>query len=424
MGSKRDRAVYAAYCAATRAATPLLSAWLRSSRKHRPLVARFHPDVPALDSPPLWIHACSVGEVNTAKPLLTALHTRWPELPQVLTVSTASGYDHSQALAAPWLHITHLPFDTVRVVRDFLLRLNPRMLILVETELWPCTIKETRRLHVPVVIISGRLSSKHFRRYCRAERLVRPLLAEIAALGVQTPLYAERFARLGADPARIHITGSTKYDGVATEVPGIDELRRQLNVEPADPVLVFGSTRPGDEALAYACWIGLRKEFPRLRLIVAPRHLQRLDDVAQSIGEPVCLWSEVVAGAPPAQSSPLVVDTMGELVRFYALATVAVVGGSFFPGVEGHNPFEPAALGVPTVFGPYMSNFAEPAAMLMEGHGAVQVCDSTRLADAIAGLLRSPEERHALGAAARGVVTANRGAIAKTLEMISSHLQV
>jgi 3-deoxy-D-manno-octulosonic-acid transferase len=365
-----------------------------------------------------------VGEVNTAKPLLSALHSRWPELPQVLTVSTASGYAYSQGLTAPWLHITHLPFDTVRVVRDFLRRLNPRMLILVETELWPSIIAETRRLDVPVVLISGRLSAKHFGRYRCATRLVRPLLAEMAALGVQTPLYAERFERLGADPARIHITGSTKYDGVATEVPGIDELRQQLNLEPADPVLVFGSTRPGDESLAYACWTGLRSEFPRLRLIVAPRHLQRLGEVAQSMGEPVCLWSEVVAGATPEQSSPLVVDTMGELVRFYALATVAVVGGSFFPGVEGHNPFEPAALAVPTVFGPYMSNFAEPAAMLLDGHGAIQVSDSTHLADAIAGLLRAPGQRKALGIAARGVVAANRGAIARTLEIISSHLQV
>ena len=420
--SYRDPISYSLYRMTTRLASPILAAWLWAHSRHRPLLERFHPRMPTLHSPPLWVHACSAGEVGAAKPLLQGLHERWPALPIVLTVSTASGYAMAADLADSWLQVTYLPFDTRRAVCRFLDALSPRGLLLMETELWPSVIYETRRRAVPVLLISGRLSAKHVHRYRRASWLFRPLLRQLTAVGAQTPLYAERFESLGVPPERVHVTGNAKYDGVRFEVSDTDGLRERIGLVSDEPVFVFGSTRPGDEVLAVSCWLQLRDRFPALRLIVAPRHLQRMEEVLGAIGQPVSRWSEMPGNENRFAHPVLVVDTMGDLIRFYALATVAVVGGSFYPGVEGHNPFEPAALGVPTVFGPYMANFAEPASMLLGAGGAVQVRDPAELPEMLADLLVDAARRGAVGAAGRAVAMESRGAIARTLELVEAHL--
>jgi 3-deoxy-D-manno-octulosonic-acid transferase len=415
-------AAYHAYCAAIYAAAPVVAAVLGARSRYRPLLRRFAPAVPEVHAPPIWLHACSVGEVNAAKPLLRALHERWPEIPVVLTVSTTSGYGLAGELRDCWLHVTLFPFDLPGVARRFVTALQPRVLILLETELWPAVIRETRRRRVPVLMVSGRLSERHLRRYQRARWLFLPVIKDLAAVGVQTKLYAERFEALGVAPSRITITGNVKYSGAVKGAAHTEDLRRLLPWESQAPVLVFGSTRPGDEALAYQCWNQLRHEFPALRLLIAPRHPQRVRDIVALIPEPVTRRTELNATAPGAAKPIVILDTLGELSEFYALATVAVIGGSFYPGVDGHNPFEPAAHGIPTVFGPYMAHFAEPAAMLLERNGALQVQDAAMLAPALAGLLRDAPARAAMAVAARQTVFANQGAIEKTLDLIAQHL--
>jgi 3-deoxy-D-manno-octulosonic-acid transferase len=340
-----------------------------------------------------------------------------------LTASTATGQELARKIVKD-AAVAWFPFDTLTAVRGFLERVAPRALVLIETELWPNVLRETRRTGAPVIVVNGRLSDRRLPRYTRFRPFIKPIFQQITHAGVQTPLYAERFAWMGVDPARIRVTGNTKFDAVATEMDA--KLRGRLRLEnffPANaPILLFGSTRPGDEALAAACWKTLRDAFPALRLVVAPRHLARLADAIAPFDEPVFRRTEVKAGRAYGGERIFFLDTVGELSQFYALASVAVIGGSFYPGVNGHNPLEPAALGVATVFGPFMSNFQEPARALIAQRGAVQVAQPGALSGALAALIADSAERRHLGTLGRKVVLENRGAIARNVDLIAEAL--
>jgi 3-deoxy-D-manno-octulosonic-acid transferase len=400
------------------AAAPAAACWLRHHPQYRPLLNRFNPPVPGDQDRPLQIQACSLGEVNTALPVIEALSENAPGLPLLLTVSTIAG--HARAMEKAGIPVTWLPFDTPRAVRRFLNQSRPRALVLVETEIWPNIIRETRRRGAPVIIINGRLSDKHCRRYRRARFFYRPIMRTIDAIGVQNGEYARRFEMIGADPARIHITGNTKFDAVATAIDARTRtrLRAEHGFTPDTPVLLFGSTRPGDETLALGCWRSLRKELPDLKLIIAPRHTDRAAEIRGLFSEPVICRSEIRKGCRPGGERVLLLDTMGEMAAFYAIASIAVIGGSFFPGVNGHNPLEAAALGIPTVFGPYMSNFPEPARVLTDAHGAIQIHDPGQLYPVLRSLLHDPAERRHLGTRARKAVLDGRGAVAKNTALI------
>ncbi|MCX5771475.1 MAG: 3-deoxy-D-manno-octulosonic acid transferase [Candidatus Hydrogenedentes bacterium] len=413
------------YSALVTMAAPFAAFYLLLRPKYRPLLGRFRPHVPlppAGQRPrPLWIHACSVGEVNVARPIVEAATTRWPDLPLLLTVSTVSGRDLARNVL-PRVPLTWLPFDHPACVGPFRRELDPRALVLLDTELWPCLIRSLRLSAVPVILANGRISDKHFPRYQRMRGLLRPALQDLSAAAMQNEEYAGRLVELGVPPERVCVCGSTKFDGVRESVdPGkVEELRAQCGFGPADPVIVFGSTRPGDEALAAACWASLRDIdiFPGLRLVVAPRHLDRLHDAMEPFREPVQRRSE---GGVNKGARVFFLDTVGELVDFYALGTVAVIGGSFSPGVNGHNPLESAALGVPTVFGPYMRNFIDPARELVTHKGALQT-NSSELAAVLRRLLENPGERAALALNGREAVRRNQGAIKRTLDLVEPFL--
>jgi 3-deoxy-D-manno-octulosonic-acid transferase len=412
--------VYAFYNVATSLAAPFGAAWLALGSKHRRLLGRFAPPVPVSHGKPLWVQACSVGEVGTAKQMIGAMRQRWPEIPVALTVSTASGYDLA-GLACPDAALTWFPFDHPYIVRRFVRGLAPRALILIETEIWPNVLREAHRNGAAVVLVNGRLSDKHIGRYQRFGFLFRRVLSHLSEAGMQNEEYAERLKSLGADPARVHVTGNTKFDGVLTEVDPerLARLRSETGLIPGEPVVVFGSTRPGDETLAASCWRTLRDAFPGLRLVVAPRHLERVGEAVSAFDEPVLRRSETSQGRRPGGEKVIVLDTVGELAAFYALATLVVIGGSFYPGVNGHNPIESAALGVPTVFGPYMRNFVDPARELLARGGAVQVDRPEGLLPALTRLLGDPQERARIGARGREAVLANQGATERNLDLIA-----
>lgn len=409
----------------TTLAVPPTAAYVSLRARHRPLLARFAPRVPRCDAPPLWVHACSVGELSVARPIVAALRERHPGLPVVLTVSTTSAWPMAEADPAG-AALAWFPVDHPSVVARFFDRLTPRALVLVETEIWPNILRAAERRGVPVAVVNARLSDKHYARYRRHGEFFRDTFGRITVVAAQHQTYADRFASLGVDAARISITGNVKFDNVATDVPEEKKraLRAECGLEGRGPVIVFGSTRPGDEALAAACWKSWKEQFPCARLVVAPRHAKRLAEARAPFDGPVLLRSDILAGQRPAGERVLLVDTLGELVAFYALATVAIVGGSFCPGVNGHNPLEPAALGVPTVFGPYMSNFIDPAEVLVAARAAVQTTGPTELEHAVASLLRDDARRGTLSGNARDAIARNRGALARTLDIIDDTVKL
>lgn len=411
---------YFLYNAVLRAITPAVHLYLRVHPRHRELLARFAPTVPRFVSRPIWVHACSVGEVGTARAFIAALQQRIPGVPVLLTTSTASGHALARKNASDFA-VSWCPFDSRGVVRPFITRLRPRALVLIETEVWPNLLREAHRSDVPVIVVNGRISEKHFRRYHRFRALFRPVFGLLSAAGVQDDVYRERIIALGAAPDRVSVTGNTKFDAVVTEMDAHTRarVRREIGVPGDHMILLFGSTRPGDEALAAACWNELRKKYPRLHLVVAPRHIDRIDEAMKPFDEAVLRRTETKSVEASASSRVFFVDTVGELVQFYAVADVAVVGGSFYPGVEGHNPLEPAALGVPTVFGPFMKNFAEPARALLDANGARQVERPEDLCALLDALLADPAERRRLGTLGRRTVLAGRGAIERNIDLIS-----
>lgn len=355
-----------------------------------------------------------------ALPLARAAHDRWPTMPLLLTASTVTGRTQLRrpdaVLTAGWF-----PFDHALVVRRFLDATAPRALVLIETELWPNVLRGCRARGIPVTIANGRISDAQFRRLTRFRSWVRPMFACIDRAGMQSAEHAARMVALGVPASRVEVTGSLKFDGAPVQAPPEDlaSLRAACGLDDA-PVLVAGSTRPGDEALVADAWRALRKMYPDLRLVVVPRHVDRADEVARLFTEPVLRRS---SGEAPSGEPVVLVDTLGELTAFYALATVAVVGGSFRPGVDGHNPIEPAALGIPAVFGPYMRNFAEPAHLLAAGGGALQLDQPGQLTDAVRRLLADPVLRARMGEQARAVVAANRGATARTLDLLAPFVE-
>lgn len=415
--------MYLAYSIVTSIAAPIGALWLAANAKYRPLLRRFCPDVPDLgEARPFWVHACSVGEVNTARPIVKALQSRHPDRPVVLTTSTISGHDLAvkgePEVAAAWL-----PFDHPLSVSHFVQRLRPRALLLLETELWPALLHETRRAGVPVVVVNGRLSDKHYAKYLRYKALIRPVLRQVSLAAMQNEEYVQRLVALGADPERVRAAGCTKFDGVTLEADPerVSALREECGLADA-PVLTFGSTRPGDEALAASCWRTLRDKYPDLRLVIAVRHANRLGEAVAPFDEPFLLRSELLKGRRPAGERVLFVDTVGELISFYALSTLAVIGGSFYPGVNGHNPLESAALAIPTVFGSYMRNFIDPARELVEHDGAIQVPSPERLLPVLCELIEGPGRRARIAANGRNAVLANQGAIVRTLDLLDSVL--
>ncbi len=422
---------YLLYDIATSAMVPPGLLWVLLRKRCRPLFERFSPACPRdLPAQPVWVQACSIGEVATALPIVRAMRQRHPDIPVVLTASTVTGHERAVAASNECSGVSPawFPFDHKYIVRNFIERLRPRGLVLVETELWPNVLRQCRRSGVPVTIINGRISDKHFRRYLRFKRFVKPLFEQITAAGVQNGEYEKRFAALGAEPQKIRITGNTKFDCVRSHIPPEEQraLCNETGLDPERPIVVFGSTRPGDEALAAQCLQSLKKDFPGLQLVVAPRHLERMHDVlACFTGERAIRRSQkepIGKKTDTGAAAVVVVDTLGELLRFYSLATAAVVGGSFYPGVNGHNPLEPAALGIPTLFGPYMRNFIDPAAVLLRHDGAIQVRKPEALAPALHGLLNNADERAAMAERARNAVTSQRGTIQRNLDLVDEFI--
>jgi len=379
----------------------------------------------------MWIHAVSVGEINVALRFMGVLRELDPGLAFVLTATTSTGH----ALAASRLHpddvLLYFPCDFPFVVRRVLNCISPSALVLVESELWPNLIREATRRGIPVMLVNGRISDSSYRGYRLVSGLARPVLSSMALLLVQSEVDRRRLVSLGSVPQRTHVIGSAKYD-VAVLHPREAAPARQVlaacGIAPDDLLIVGGSTWRGEERILLEIYNELRPDWPTLRLVLVPRHVERSSEVEAEIrrhGLPVVRRSQVdgIGFFKPSVPPVLLVDTTGELTDFYAAATVVFVGKSLTQH-GGQNPIEPAALGKPVIVGPNMENFVGIITDFLAGEAVVQVRDAAGLKTALTKLLGSAEARRALGERAREVVESKRGALRRSAEMILEQVRL
>ncbi len=402
--------------------SPVIKFYLKRSGKYVSLLGRFFPSSSVCE--PVWLHACSVGEVNLVYPLVRLWRDYFPDNKLLLSVSTVTGYEQAKRKYASLCDdVCYCPFDHPEVVKGFFKKVKPRLLILTETEIWPNLVLTAKKENVPVLVINGRISDKAFARYKKIKFIMEGVLREIDFVYTQSEEYAERFRSLGVLPERVQVVGNMKYDAISTEVsPSVkNKIRMDLDILSNGMVIVFGSLREGDEVVARLIWDGLKYRIENLWLILVPRHPDKKGEILNVFSdEKVVLRSENLRGAK-GNGRVILVDTIGELVNFYSIASVAVIGGSWFPGVEGHNPLEPAGLGVVPVFGRYMRNFKESAEKLVLGGGAIQLENYREISSVLERLLLSGEYIN-LGTKAREIVLANQGVSKRILEGVANFL--
>jgi 3-deoxy-D-manno-octulosonic-acid transferase len=370
----------------------------------------------------IWVHAVSVGEVLAARPLVPALRERFPGHRVFLSTTTMTGNAVAKKSIRGVDGLFYAPFDFPHPVRQALEVLNPSLLLLVETEIWPNLIHEARRRGTRVAVVNGRISPQSFPRYLRARRLLRPVLSEVDRFLMQGEAHAERIRGLGAPPDRVLVTGNLKFDAVEPErLP--ERLARLLQGGAPRPLWVAGSTVGGEEEMVLSAFHRVRERVPQARLLVAPRHPERFAAVPALVEAAGfrCLRRSTLDPAAWRDGEVLLLDTLGELAQVYALASVVFVGGSLVPS-GGHNILEPAVAGKAVVVGPHMENFQEIAEQFRRESALVQVAGPDELAREVSSLLVDDERRRGLGQRARDLVGRNRGAVGRTADALASLL--
>ncbi len=367
----------------------------------------------------IWLHAVSVGEVNAALPLLASLRRTYPALPLLVTTTTPTGSAQLRQRLGHTVAHCYLPYDLPGAVRRFLDRVQPRLGIVMETELWPNLFAAATNADIPLVLANARLSPRSSRGYRRLAGLTRQTLGQLCAVGAQTSADAQRLIELGLPRSRLNITGNIKFDApVADTAPGL-ALRQRLG--PDRPVWLAASTHAGEEAAALAAHRALRQAQPGAALILAPRHPQRFPEVARLCHEQG--WATSLRSADDGTGCDVyLADSMGELPSLMAAADLVFVGGSLVAR-GGHNLIEPAQLGKPTLFGPHMHNFAELRDITVATGAGLQVVDAANLALQLTTLMGDAARRARMGEAAQALVAQHRGATARTLALIAPYLQ-
>lgn len=390
--------------------------------------------------PAIWLHAVSVGEVLLLKPVVENLRQHRPDADIWLSTTTHTG----QAVARrtyPQCRVIYFPLDFTWSVGAALDRVRPDVIGLAELELWPNFISTAADRDIPVVLLNGRISEKSFRGYRRIRFLMRRVLSRISAFGVQTPEYARRMIELGAPPDRVAVTGSVKFDGVRLQQDParIDALRLDLGIGPGERVLLAGSTHAPEEQIVLQCYDRLQREFPDLRLLVAPRHQERFAEAASLItaaGWPLRRRSEAARQAGPAprpsgsdvqrmqqphRPEIVLLDTLGELSTCWELAELAFVGGSL-SNRGGQNMLEPCAAGAAVVVGPNTWNFQHAVELLVAAGGLLAVRDADELYQTLRQLITDQAQADRLRTAARRAIDSQQGATQQTVDLLLNAL--
>lgn len=373
----------------------------------------------------VWLHGASVGEVSLIRPLIALLERERPGLPILVSAHTATGLLAARR-AYPGHPSFRLPFDWSSRQRRLMARLAPRLLIVVESDLWPNQLLAAEAAGVPVAVVNAKLSPRSLR-WHRIFRFVPRALRRARLVAAQTAAHATRFRALGVEPDRVVVTGNMKYDLAAdgADLAGRDALRRSLGFAPDDIVIIGGSLHPGEDLDLLAAFMAAGRSRPS-RLVIVPRYPDQAGTVIDRVrraGMAAIARTAVSPTALPGQDARpvIVVDTLGELRTLYAAADIAFVGGSLYyrgSNKGGHNLMEPAILGLPVLFGPHNFSFREMVADLKAADAGIEVADRAALSAALAGLLASDSRRAELGRRARQVVVESQGASARNLALL------
>ena len=382
---------------------------------------RFAFGLPELKPGGIWVHAVSVGESIAAAPMIRELMARYPELPITITCMTPTGSERITALFGGSEYTgrvqhCYLPYDLPWAAARFLDRVQPKLAVVMETELWPNHIHQCAQRGIPVALANARLSERSARGYARFARLTAPMLAELSLIAVQTEAEAERFRRLGARPECVEVTGSIKFD--LTIDPALPEAATALRSQwkaTERPVWIAASTHAGEDEILLAAHRQLLATHPDALLILVPRHPERFAAVYELCRKQDFSTVRRSQNEPPEATTQVVLgDTMGELLFLYALADIAFVGGSLVP-TGGHNLLEPAALGKPVLTGPHLFNFLDIAAQLRDAGALVEITSAAELAREIEALWDNPERTERMRSAGYAVLQNNQGALARLL---------
>lgn len=404
--------------------SPVLAyiAW-RKGKYREGFAAKFLGSVPRRTSqgPCIWLHAVSVGEVNVLATLVTALRTSRPDCEIVISTTTKTGYDLARKKYVG-LSVFYCPLDFSWAVDRALRRIRPDLLVLAELELWPNLIAGAHRRGTKVAVINARLSEKSYRGYRRFRPVLRWIFASLDLVAAQDDTYASRFIVLGTPDWVVRVTGSLKFDGAETDRqnPRTQQLRTLACFAPDDVVLLGGSTQNPEEELLLQTYQQLSAQFPKLRLVLVPRHPDRFSEVADMLAAArisFCRRSELDLSNSAGLPRVLLVDAVGELGAWWGTAHIAYVGGSLGQR-GGQNMIEPAAYGAAVSFGPNTWNFREIVAALLAADGAVVVNNQSELAAFVGRCLSEPHWAAELGASAQRLVQRQLGATTRTIERI------
>lgn len=411
------------YSAVWYLALPLVLRRLRKRAQKAPAygerVGERFGNVPSRGDQPLWIHSVSVGETVAIAPLVRLLLERQPGLPILMTTMTPTGAERVKDLFGEQVQHLYCPYDLPHALSRFMQRINPRALIVVETELWPNVVEACRSRNVPVLLANARLSARSAKGYAKFSALTRPMLQSLSRVAAQNQTDGNRFVELGLPPENLVVTGSVKFDVTVPDSAKLEALDLKVLWGHDRPVIVAGSTHDGEETMLLDLYARLLDKIPDLLMVLVPRHPERFTAVNTLAGERGFKVTRRSSDEPDAETQIYLGDTMGDLLMLYASADLAFVGGSLIER-GGHNPLEPAAMAKPVIMGEHVFNFAVICEALKEAGGLVQVGTLDELEQQSLSVLKDPQRAAQLGTAAAAFVKENQGALERLYQQVES----
>jgi 3-deoxy-D-manno-octulosonic-acid transferase len=373
-------------------------------------------------SPRIWIHAVSLGEVRVAAPIVESLKKRLPDSSIIVSSTTDHGIDLARQTFGKNALVLYAPIDTIFSIRKVLSGLRPDLLLFLETEIWPTWITEARRMGIKIALVNGRISVRSIGKYLKFKPFFRDLLRKVDLFSMISKEDADRIQALGAEPHKIEVNGNAKYDLLATQTdPEIErEMRRILNLEPAHPVFIAGSTRSGEEDMVLDAYEKILKDSPDMVLIIAPRHIERtpeIESLIKSRGLGYQLRSEFDGNAPKRTQPVVIMNTFGELFKVYSVGTIVFCGASLVP-LGGQNPLEAAVWGKVVFYGPSMEDFLDAKALLEEMGAGITISNPEMLAEKALWFLNHPDAMNTLGRKAKEAAMKNQKASEKHANVI------
>ncbi len=398
-----------------------LPIYLFRRKFHRGFLSRFGilPKDLKLDQP-IWVHAVSVGEAIVVRGLISELRKAYPEKKFFISTVTTTGNKIAKTIVGDSDFVTYLPLDFSFIVKSVLNKIRPSLLILAETEIWPNLISSLATRNIPIIVVNGRISDSSFRGYLMIKFLLKFILNKVSLFCVQSQRDAQRLSCLGVSSDKINITGNMKFD-----VTDYTDFRRKPGlISPKEKLLVAGSTHPGEEGIILNVYQGLIREFPDLRLLIAPRHPERAKDIEKIVIKYGFMPFGISqlngqTGEQANRQTVFILDTIGQLINYYAIADIVFVGGSLVKK-GGHNILEPAFLGKPILFGPHMFNFCDIAELFLKNQAAILAHNPRELKEKIKDLLNNSSRAMQLSWRSKKLILENQGATQRNLNLIKN----